>query len=398
MLYYKYAREAIGMMDLKAQDVFIPGALPESTYVTRKTKIGFTYEERLKQALSMTGYLTSISGPSKIGKTVLCEKIVTLEKLVEITGADFVKKEELWNTIGSKAGMPTVGQSTTVDASNNLMSESYILTKESVIAYYKQHNLVLLIDDFHYAEIGMQMYIAQQLKDAIRKGFKVIIASLPHRSDDAIRTNPDLQGRISIIDIEAWSKEELKEIPIKGFKQLGIDISQFNIDRLANESISSPQLMQLICLNICILEETDQNKVDKIQDEILEKAFRFSTLNLDYQKIADVIKQGKNPRGKSRKKYKTREFGELDLYGLILEAIAVDPPIVSVDFEGLMKRISALIIEEDKPATKSLKEYLKNLQDVLSVKDRSYEVIEWKDDTLYILESLFLFYLRWGRV
>ena len=148
--------------------------------------------------------------------------------------------------------MPTAGQSTTVDASNNLMSESYILTKESVIAYYKQHDLVLLIDDFHYAEIGMQMYIAQQLKDAIRKGFKVIIASLPHRSDDAIRTNPDLQGRISIIDIEAWSKEELKEIPLKGFKQLGIDISQFNIDRLANESISSPQLMQLICLNICI--------------------------------------------------------------------------------------------------------------------------------------------------
>ena len=91
------------------------------------------------------------SSPSKIGKTVLCEKVVTLEKLVEITGADFVKKEELWNIIGSKAGMPTAGQSTTVDASNNLMSESYILTKESVIAYYKQHDLVLLIDDFHYA-------------------------------------------------------------------------------------------------------------------------------------------------------------------------------------------------------------------------------------------------------
>lgn len=57
----------------------------------------------------------------------------------------------------------------------------------------------------------MQMYMAQQFKDAIRRGFKVIIASLLHRSDDAIRTNPDLQGRISIIDLEAWTKDELRK-------------------------------------------------------------------------------------------------------------------------------------------------------------------------------------------
>ena len=45
----------------------------------------------------------------------------------------------------------------------------------------------------------------------------------------------------------------------------------------------------------------------------------------------------------------------------------------------------------------SIKGYLKNLQEVLNSCDRSYEVLEWKDNTLYILESLFLFYLRWGR-
>ena len=63
----------------------------------------------------------------------------------------------------------------------------------------------------------------------------------------------------------------------------------------------------------------------------------------------------------------------------------------------LCGRIHKLIQEECKPAVNSIKSYLKNLQEVLNAYDRSYEVLEWKDNTLYILESLFLFYLRWGR-
>ena len=386
------------MSKQKAQEIFIPGALPESTYVTRKTKIGFTYEERLKQALSMNGYLTSISGPSKIGKTVLCEKVIGLERLVEVSGSDFVEEKNLWLQIGTKAGMPSGGQFITNPNTEQHMSETYILTKDSVLEYYKEHDLVLLLDDFHYADLQMQMYMARQFKDAIRKGFKVVISSLPHRSDDAIRTNPDLQGRISIIDIQAWTKEELKEIPIKGFGELGIYISENQIEKLVEESIYSPQLMQLICLNICTLENVDEKAVGKIDSGTIEKAFRFSTLNLDYEKVTEVIRQGKNPRGKGRKQYITDAYGKLDLYGLILEAIAVDPPIVSVDFDGLMKRIVSLIDGEEKPTAKSLRDYLENLQELLSVRGRSYEVIEWKDNTIYILESLFLFYLRWGRV
>lgn len=386
------------MAKKKAQEVFIPGALPESTYVTRKMKIGFTYEERLKQALSMDGYLTSISGPSKIGKTVLCEKVIGLDRLVEVSGSDFNDEKDLWFHIGTKAGMPSGGEFTRIRDGSDSVSETYIITKDNVLDYYKEHGLVLLLDDFHYAGAKMQMYMAQQFKDAIRRGFKIIIASLPHRSDDAIRTNPDLQGRISIIDIGAWTKDELREIPVKGFAELEVGISEANIDRLVEESICSPQLMQLICLNICTLENVDEKEIGKIKDDTTEKAFQFSTLNLDYEKIANVIKQGKNPRGKSRKSYQTAEFGRLDLYGLILEAIAVDPPIVSVNFDGLMNRILSLITGEEKPTAKSLKDYLKNLQEVLSDKGKSYEVIEWKDNVLYILESLFLFYLRWGRV
>ena len=192
--------------------------------------------------------------------------------------------------------MPSGGEFTRGREASDLVSETYVITKDNVLDYYRKHGFVLLLDDFHYADLKMQMYMARQFKDAVRKGFKVIIVSLPHRSDDAIRTNPDLQGRISIIDIEAWTKDELREIPVKGFAELSANISEANIERLVEESICSPQLIQLICLNICILENIDEKQTGKIKNETIEKSFRFSTLNLDYEKIANVIKQGKKDR------------------------------------------------------------------------------------------------------
>lgn len=197
----------------KPNEVFIPGALPDSTYITRVMDSGFTYEERLKQALNVSGYLTLISGPSKIGKTVLCEKVIGLEHLVEISGSDMLEPSRLWMEIGMKAGMPREGTTKAGDQKLNYMEETYLLTKESVLNYFKDHDLVLLMDDFHYATEEMQTFMAQQFKDAIRKGLRIIIASLPHRVDDTIRTNPDLQGRISIIDMLAWSKADLEQIP-----------------------------------------------------------------------------------------------------------------------------------------------------------------------------------------
>ena len=83
---------------------------------------------------------------------------------------------------------------------------------------------------------------------------------MPHRSDDAIRQNADLSGRLSLINIEAWKEEDLKEIALKGFKQLNMSITETVAEKLAVECLTSPQLMQYICLSICILLE-DKNEI-----------------------------------------------------------------------------------------------------------------------------------------
>ncbi|WP_026528336.1 ATP-binding protein [Butyrivibrio sp. VCD2006] len=379
----------------KSAEIFKPGALPVTTYISREAALGFTYEERLEQALNMSGYITLISGPSKIGKTVLCERVVGIDNLVEVLGSDFLNKENVWKTIGAKAGMPLSGMVTTGNTDNSI-SEEYIVTRENVIAYYQEHELVLLIDDFHYASEEIQRFLSQQLKDAIRKGLKVIISSLPHRCDDAIRTNPDLQGRISIIDIKPWSKDELRQIPRKGFAQLGIHVDDKYIESLVGESLASPQLMQLLCLNLCVLIKADSGNAVDVSEEIIKKAYKFSTLNLDFKNVTAVISNGKTKRGRERKKYCTSK-GELDLYSLILEAIAQDPPIEEIGFDDLLTRINKTIVGDDKVTPKSLKEYLGNIQEVLNDKNRTFEVLEWRDNVLYVIEALFLFYLRWGR-
>ena len=98
-------------MSLKPEDVFRPGAFPEYTYISRKSEISdLSYEFRLNQAIKVAGFLTSLVGPSKMGKTILCEKVIGFERIVEISGADFGEDTDFWKVVASKAGLSYEGQ------------------------------------------------------------------------------------------------------------------------------------------------------------------------------------------------------------------------------------------------------------------------------------------------
>ena len=393
-------------MSLKAENIFKPGAFPEYTYVSRNYEnTGISYELRLKQALRTAGCLTSIIGPSKMGKTILCEQVIGLDNIVEVSGADFNENTDFWAIIAAKVGLPYMGEITTERASTegkseerDSKSEKYILSKDKIIRYYIENNKILVIDDFHYASTEMQMKMAQQLKDAIRRELKVVVVSLPHRADDAIRQNADLSGRSSLINIETWKEEDLKKIAIKGFDKLEIKITDNIAEKLAVECLTSPQLMQYICLSICTLLEDE--KKQEVNDEILEKAYRFTTINFNYADVVNVLIKGPNPRGQQRKLYRTVDGKELDLYGIIVESLAKNPPMTELDFESFYNRIFNVIEENDrlKLEKQTVRNHLNHLQELLEGKEEIYRAIEWKDGKVYVLDPLFLFYLRWGRI
>ena len=385
-------------MDKRFSEVFKPGTYPEMTYVSRESKgTKYTYEERLQQSLAIDGYLTYIVGPSKIGKTVLCEKVIGAANMVCMSGNDFSKEKDFWSGIGKKVGISmeaavseeSVAFSETEQKSITV-TKNYFVTKDKVIDYFKKNDKVLVLDDFHYAPPEIQYDIACQLKEVIRMGFKAVVVSLPYRSDDAIRLNPDLTGRILVIEIEPWKTEELEEIAKKGFGKLQIQVGQSLIARMAKESIHSPQLMQSICLNIGLLPDSS----DTITDEVIEESCRFTCMNLPYGDVVRVLKAGPSTRGQQRLQYTLSDGSKRDIYGLILKVLSDNPPLVELSIEELMERIKNSA-PENMITTKKVRDSLKNWQKLLETLGSLYQVLEWKDDTIHVLDNMFLFYIRW---
>ena len=391
------------MKKLKAEDVFRPGAFPEYTYISRKSAVSdLPYEFRLMQAIKVSGFLTSLVGPSKMGKTILCEKVVGFEHIVEVSGADFDDETDFWKVVAAKAGLAYEGQfsseKTIAETSDKYSKkETYSLTKDKIITFYKNENLVLVIDDFHYAPEKKRMQIAQQLKDAIRRGFKAIVISLPHRADEAIRRNADLSGRLSMINMDAWEVNDLSQIAKIGFEKLGINIENHVAEQIAIESLSSPQLMQYICLNICTILEMSGKNDKCVKQEILKTAYHYTTANFEYGDVVSLMKKGPNMRGKSRNHFPMEDGTECDIYELIVKSIAENPPIMKLKFEDVKERIYHLIADDyKKPTPQAIKESLTKLQELLDGREDIFKVLDWKDGVLYILDPLFLFYLRWG--
>lgn len=385
-------------MDKRFSEVFKPGTYPEMTYVSRESKgTKYTYEERLQQSLAIDGYLTYIVGPSKIGKTVLCEKVIGAANMVCMSGNDFSKEKDFWSGIGKKVGISMEAAVSEESAAFSeteqksiTVTKNYFVTKDKVIDYFKKNDKVLVLDDFHYAPPEIQYDIACQLKEVIRMGFKAVVVSLPYRSDDAIRLNPDLTGRILVIEIEPWKKEELEEIAKKGFGKLQIQVRQSLIARMAKESIHSPQLMQSICLNIGLLPDSN----DTITDEVIEESCRFTCMNLPYGDVVRVLKAGPSTRGQQRLQYTLSDGSKRDIYGLILKVLSDNPPLVELSIEELMERIKNSA-PENMITTKKVRDSLKNWQKLLETLGSLYQVLEWKDDTIHVLDNMFLFYIRW---
>lgn len=387
-------------MALKAEDVFRPGAFPEYTYISRKSAVSdLSYEFRLMQALKVSGFLTSLIGPSKMGKTILCEKVVGFENIVEVSGADLSVEIDFWKLVAAKAGLAYEGEFSSekrIAATSDKYSkkETYSLTKDKIIEYYKKENLVLVIDDFHYAPEEKRMQIAQQLKDAIRRGFKAIVVSLPHRADEAIRRNADLSGRLSMINMEPWDVNDLKEIAKVGFQRLGIQIEDMVASQIAVESLSSPQLMQYICLNICTILEMSGGDAKCVKQEILKTAYRYTTANFEYGDVVALMQKGPNMRGKGRNRFCAYDGQEYDIYELIVKSIAENPPIMRLEFEDVKERIYRLLADDcKKPAPQAIKESLVKLQELLDGREDIFKVL----DGLIHFRSIILILFAMGR-
>lgn len=421
---------------MKATEVFTPSSFPKHTYVER-TDVEETeddYKQQLSNYLDVPGQIVSIAGPSKSGKTVLVEKVVGDVGLITVTGAGLEKPSELWNRILDWMDVPTeTGNSTSTGGSARVGGEAkgsvganWLAKGEAsgrgevkgygskskretrtrrgmaqVIDEIGESDFVLLIDDFHYMPRPIQDDVSKQIKEAARQGVSIVTASVPHRTDDVVRANPELRGRVLSLDLDYWEDTDLRKIGERGFDILNVDLDSGCLDTFVREAAGSPQLMQAICLNACftmsVMEDSNTERNLSPNEDVQNRIFERTSASLNFRSLVEVLDSGPKTRGTERKQYSFRDGTSGDVYRCILKAISSDPPSLSFSYDELLGRIEKICVGES-PSGSSVTGSCEHISRLALDKFPKERVIDWDEskDFMDIPDPYLLFYLRWS--
>jgi len=387
-------------------EVFTPNDQPTYTYVERAEH---KFEDRLRDALEVPKMIVSLSGPSKSGKTVLFNKVIDPDDLIFVSGASIRTADALWakvlawmdvpaqrvETKGSKVGAKVAG--TIGGERSRATTETYQPTGlDQVGKEISGSSFVVFIDDFHYIARNVQKEVGQQLKEAAERNVRICTASVPHRSDDVVRSNAELTGRVTAIDTEYWKDRELQMIANRGFNELNMDVSPAVVSNLSAEAFGSPQLMQAICLNFCLevdIKETlpKQQRIELdfvTQQNLLER----TSTTTDFSSLIAKLHSGPRQRGVERKEFSLADGSKGDVYRCVLLAIKADPPRLSFTYDDILQRIKGVSVGES-PVGSSVAQSLAQMDQIAeAIQDE--RIIEWEGDVLDIVEPYFLFFLR----
>lgn len=273
---------------------------------------------------------------------------------------------------------------------------------KEAVDHIKKNNYVLLIDDFHYIERSAQEDIAEAIKEAARREISICVALVPHRSDDLVRANSDLRGRVQTLNVGYWDKHDLKKIAHKGFAEvLGLQYDEEAIDYLAQEAAGSPQLMQRLCLETCYEADLDREQHQDMNEfelngESILNIVRSAVEYADHETTFEVLDSGPKTRGTERTTY---QFGDSqgDVYRCLLRSIAADPPKRSFTYDELKSRTSQQCIG-DTPSGSSIVGSCKKMDELVKERFPDERALEWDDtkQSLHIPDPYLLFYLRWS--
>ena len=412
---------------MKATYVFTPNKSPDVTYVGDQLEVKKT---TLFDSLETGGSVISLSGPSKSGKTVFVEKVLGKHRLVPVTGAGVDSTGRFWERVFDKLGVAikksrSTASGTKTSAKGGISgglekvlkveigggkefskqeSESADYTTDYLqlaISKLGDTNLVIFIDDFHYIPSSVQSELCKELKVAAQKNVNFICASVPYHSDDTIIANPDLRGRVTLLDFDYWCEDELKKIAYRGFNALNIDVQVSLIDAMASEAAGSPQLMQALCLNACFessireMAKTRQKIVSNL--EFIKNICIRTAATTDYSSIVEQIEDGPKLEDKNTTNYIVLNDNIENIYTLILRAIAYQPPELTIRFRNMQSRIEK-VCNKNPPGITQISKACIQLTSIANDLSNA-SVAEWDEeaDVLDIRDPYFLFYLRWGR-
>lgn len=411
----------------RARQVFIPGGQPTVTYNPRTN---LKLEDTLEDAKDYLCKLVMMTGSTKLGKTVLTNKVFPKKDTVWFDGGSFSTEEDFWLEVvqqldsyvdetlselkdkttqgGAKAGAENQlllfklkGEASISHASRKGKTKSKSRKgnpKTIAIQVLKETKTPLIIDDFHYLPREQQAKLVRAVKALIFDGLPVIFIAIPHRRLDAVKVEREMTGRIETITVPPWDKDELIEIPNSGFPLLNISISQDVVAYLATEAIGSPHLMQEFCRELCNIHEVKETLEDKLEIETIDKDILLKSVALNTGKVI-FDKLSKGPRQRADRVERQLSNGNTtDIYGLVLHALAqLRPGLDTIEYEVLRTEIRD-VCEGTQPQAHEVTRVLDKMSQIAASDESSTPVIDWEKEEriLHITDPFFAFYLRWG--
>ena len=236
-------------------------------------------ESELASYLGQSGKALFITGPTKCGKTVLVERALGRSNSVWIQGSDLKSIDVFWTSIVDalalydSAELATTEQQTDGSAVRGgirapvvefggQLTESSTSTSSRKYSRSRSHADLarealernprpIVVDDFHFLSKPVQKEVARAIKELIRFNHVIMIA-VPYDALAAVRSEPDLGGRVWDLKVVPWELDELAYIAAKGFAALNLtDANGQLAAALASESFGAPFLMQQLCFDLC---------------------------------------------------------------------------------------------------------------------------------------------------
>lgn len=412
----------------RLSEVFTPGGVPTITYVSRQTA---DLERELARAKNNLNKLIVLTGATKSGKTVLVDRVFPRNDNVWIDGGTVDSEDIFWDIIlnqldafttysitnGStsaqelRGGMDVTagvlpargtitGQFAVNTANqNNVQQGRQVFVKNAAITALSRSNVALIVDDFHYIENTIQRNIVRALKALIMQGLPVVFVAIPSNKYNVISVEREMTARIKNLEMQVWEKRGLKDIAIKGFNALNINVSEAIIEFMAQEAYGSPFLMQEFCKNLCENKKIDERQGHKItiessRDEI-EQIFKTTAEDMG-RDFFEKLKKGPGT-GRNRKGRLLKDGSETDSYGLVMEAFkGLKPGVESISLSKLLEKIEDIAVEP--PRKNEITNTLNQIAKVAALDTSSTYIVEWDKEkkTITITDPFFAYFLKWS--
>jgi len=431
-------------MNMEISKVFRDANYPEYTYVERKKG---DVENRLADYLFKQEVVVSISGPSKSGKSTIVNHVIqtyerTPDYIVEIRGNNINSGDDFWKAVLKQLGEPTNKQvekregttekdtlsigaaieaitakySTSTTTKNfETVVENHDLGLNTILDIYNgeyseegtapNDDFVIFVDDAHKIPEYIHTPVAESIKEGLDKGLKFCVGYIDYRADALIASDIDLSERVESIELQPWNSEELAQIAYKGFDKIKLNVDDSVIQKLAEESIQSPQLMQKLCYKFCTNNDcyyaNDTIESVNVGESFIIDLFKEVASSIKPQYTTEFDLMTGKAKGQSKKGFDWIDGSSGNRYLTALRGIAKNPPKTSMSLEELKQRIYSECSgsgPESGNITNDIIRISEWIDDSNNTESFVFDYVEDREKEVQIPEPGIIFCLRWSDV